>query len=94
MKTLQNSSLKSILQSNESILVKEYYNCLNLQLQNSEYEELPRFYALRNQKMQEALSELMKKHAGKTIVVITGADHYPYLLEHLRKQKVNVLQPA
>jgi hypothetical protein len=94
MKTLQNSSLKGILQSNETILVKEYYNCLNLQLQNSDYEELPRFYTLRNKKMQEALSELMKKHAGKTIVVITGADHYPYLLEHLRRQKVNVLQPV
>jgi hypothetical protein len=94
MKNLQNSSLKVILQSNEFILVKEYYNCLNLQLQNSDYEELPRFYASRNKKMQEALSELMKKHAGKTIVVITGADHYPYLQEDLRKQKVTVLQPV
>ncbi|MCU7551656.1 hypothetical protein OCK74_21225 [Chitinophagaceae bacterium LB-8] len=94
MKTLQSSSLKGILQSNESIFIKEYYNCLNLQLQNSDYEELPKFYDLRNQKMQERLSELVNRYAGQTIVVITGADHYPYLFEYLRKQKVSVLQPV
>lgn len=94
MKTLSGSSLKDILQSNESIYIKEYYNCLNLQLQNSDYEELPKFYDLRNQKMQERVSELVNRHAGKTIVVITGADHYPYFVEHLRKQKVSVLRPG
>lgn len=94
MKILSNNSLKDILQSNESIYIKEYYNCLNLQLQNSDYEELPKFYDLRNQKMQERVSELVNRHAGKTIIVITGADHYPYFVEHLRKQKVRVLRPV
>jgi hypothetical protein len=94
MKTLKRSSLKGILQSNESIFIKEYYDCLSLQLQNSDYEELTMFYSLRNQKMQERLIELVNKHKGQTIVVITGADHYPYLFEYLRKQKINVLQPV
>jgi hypothetical protein len=94
IKTLKSSSLKDILQSNESIFVKEYYNCLYQHLQNSDYEELPKFYDLRNQKMQERLIELVNRHPGKTIVVITGADHYSYLFEHLRKQKISVLQPV
>jgi hypothetical protein len=94
MKTLQSSSLKGILQSNESIFIKEYYNCLGQQLRNSNYEELPKFYELRNQKLQERLSTIVKRHAGKTIAVITGADHYPYFVEYLRMQKVNVVQPV
>ena len=89
---LEQSSLRQILQSNNTILIKEYYNCLEQHLQGSEYDELPRFYTARNQKMQERLLALVTEHQGKTIVVLTGDDHYPYLREYLLKQKVPVKQ--
>jgi hypothetical protein len=89
---LKTLSLKGILTSNDAILTKEYYNCLDLQLQNSDYEELTQFYTTRNNKMKENISFLLQQHPNKTIVIVTGADHYPYLLEHLHKLKAKVLQ--
>ncbi len=90
---LKNNSLKGILRSSDAILTKVYYDCLNLQLQGSDYAELPRFYAERNKKMQQRLAALLEQYPGKTLVVLTGDDHYPYLLEYLRRQQVTLLQP-
>jgi hypothetical protein len=90
MAILNNQSLNSILASNDALLVKEYYNCLELQLRNSDYEELAAFYTMRNAKMMTNLDVLLQKHNGKTIVVLTGDDHYPYLLEHFKKAKVTI----
>jgi hypothetical protein len=88
MAILNNQSLKGILASNDALLIKEYYNCLELQMRGSDYEELTTFYTTRNQKMMARMDALFQKHGGKTIVVLTGDDHYPYLLEHLKKSNV------
>lgn len=93
MTILSNQPLKGILQSNDAILIKEYYNCLGLVLRGSDYQELTDFYDKRNQKLQERIAAIIQKYAGKTIVILTGDDHYPYLHEYLKKQKVAVLQP-
>jgi hypothetical protein len=93
MNILKNNSLKNILRSSDAILTKVYYDCMNLQLQGSDYAELTNFYAERNKKMQERLSAIIKKYPGKTIVVLTGDDHYPYLMEYLRKQNVVLAKP-
>ena len=85
---LERRSLRGILQSNDAILVKEYYNCLDQHLKGSEYEELTRFYDARNAQIQRNVAALVQAHKGKTIVVLTGDDHYPYLREYLLKQKV------
>lgn len=87
---LERRSLKGILQSNNTILVKEYYNCLDQHLKGSEYEELTRFYHTRNARIQRNVAALAEAHKGKTIVVLTGDDHYPYLREYLQKQKVSL----
>lgn len=87
---LERESLKGILQSNNAILVKEYYNCLDQHLKGSEYEELTRFYDTRNAHIQRNVAALAEAHKGKTIVVLTGDDHYPYLREYLQKQKVSL----
>jgi hypothetical protein len=93
LRILETASLKTILQSNDYILIKEYYNCLNQQLRGSDYEELPRFYNERNRHIQQNVQELARRHAGKTIVVLTGDDHYPYLREYLLRQKLSLAQP-
>ncbi len=88
MDILNKQSLKGILASNDALLIKEYYNCLDLQLRGSDYEELTAFYTTRNNKMKDHLDVLLQKHKGKTLVVLTGDDHYPYLLDHFKKAKV------
>lgn len=90
---LETGSLKTILQSNDAILIKEYYNCLDQQLRGSDYEELTRFYDTRNRHIQQNVLQLARRHAGKTIVVLTGDDHYPYLREYLLRQKLSLAQP-
>lgn len=92
MKMLSTQSLKAILASNDAILTKEYYNCLEQRLRGSDYEALTQFYNQRNQKMIAHLNQILEKHKGKTIAVVTGADHYPYLLEHFKKSGVQVMK--
>ncbi len=92
LKVLSSQPLKEILTSNDDILTKEYYNCLQQHLRGSDYEYLTQFYTLRNQKMMQNLDALFEKHKGKTLVVLTGADHYPYLLDHLKKTGVQVMK--
>ena len=89
-KLLSSQSLKAILSSNDAILTKEYYNCLEQHLRGSNYADLTQFYNLRNQKMMAYLDAILRKHQGKNIVVLTGADHYPYLLDHLKKNRVQI----
>lgn len=93
LKILKNSSLPQLLRSNDVILTKEYYDCLTQKLQGSDYEEISSFYDQRNQKMQENLGALIKKYSNKKIVVLTGDDHYPYLMDYLKKQGVQVRLP-
>jgi len=90
---LKTQPLAGILKSSDAILTKLYYDCMNLQLRGSNYEELTDFYTTRNKMMQERLQGLTEQHQGKTIVILTGDDHYPYLLESLRKQKLIIAQP-
>lgn len=90
LKILNALSLKEILVSNDALLTKEYYNCLEQHLRGSDYEELTQFYTTRNQKMMQHLDALFEKHKGETIVVVTGADHYPFLKEHFKKKGVPV----
>lgn len=92
IKILSALSLKEILASNDAILTKEYYNCLEQHLRGSDFEYLTQFYTRRNQKMMQNLDVLAGKHKGKTIVVLTGADHYPYLLDHLKKTGMQVMK--
>lgn len=90
LKLLSSQSLKTILSSNDAILTKEYYNCLEQHLRGSDYADLTQFYTQRNQKMMSNLDAIMRRHEGKTIVVITGTDRYPYLLDHLKKNRVQI----
>lgn len=93
MNILKSNSLKNILRSSDAILTKVYYDCLNLQLQGSDFAELTDFYTERNKKLGERLGAILEKYPGKTVVVLTGDDHYPYLLEYLRKQNIVLLKP-
>ncbi len=90
---LQNSTLKGIYNSADAFLIKEYYNCLSLQLQNTKYSVVPEFYERRNNILKERIGTILKENSGKTITILTGDDHAPYIREFLQKQAVVLLQP-
>ena len=90
---LNNSSLKGLMQSNDAILIKEYYDCLTQHLRGSDYEELTTFYEARNQQMMQRLQAIIQAHQGKKIVVLTGDDHRPYLNAFFTKQGIVVKPP-
>ena len=93
MEILRTSSLQDILASRDAMFTRKYYECIEEQLKGSNYEGLTRFYDQRNQNMMKRISGIIKKHEGRTIVILTGDDHYPYLLEHLRKLNIVLLYP-
>lgn len=93
LEILSKSSLKQILSSNDAFFVMKYYNCMKQQLSGSIYEQLPNFYNQRNNEMKSRLESLIQKHQDKKIVVLTGDDHYPYLLEYLKTTDVQLLNP-
>jgi len=93
MAILNNSTLKGLLQSNNAILTKAYYDCLTQYLRGSEYEELTTFYTTRHQKMMQRLQAILASHPNKRIVVLTGDDHVPYLRAFFAKQGVILKQP-
>ena len=93
LRILKTSTLKGIYQSNDIILIKAYYDCLNLQLRNTDYEEVTQFYDKRNKKLEENTGNIISQYPGKTIAILTGDDHYPYIKEYLQKKNVIILQP-
>lgn len=90
---LETQSLKGILQSGDALLTRAFYDCLTQHLRGSDYGELTQFYDTRNRRMQQHLAGLLEQHRGKTIVILTGDDHYPYLRDFLLKQKVTLGSP-
>ena len=90
---LKASSLSSILQSKDTLLIKAYYNCLQTRLGDTRYAAILEFYRERNQKMMERIKAVVDKHQGKTIAILTGDDHYPFLLNYLRTLNIVLLHP-
>lgn len=92
MPALQSSSLKAIMQGTDGQLVRAYYECLTGRLRGSDYEALPNFYAERDKHIQQNVIAISRQYPGKTIVVLTGADHYPFLVDAVRREKDIVLR--
>jgi len=84
LEILKTSSLRQILESRDSELVKQYYTCLETSLEGSEYQQITDFYSRRNRKMVKNLKQLRRELKGKVLVIITGDDHYPYLFDALK----------
>lgn len=76
---LKNLSLIDLLKSNDTALTLQQYACYEETLQGSPYEGITAFYLKRNQKLLENIEILRKANTTKTIVVLTGADHYAWL---------------
>jgi len=93
LKILSKYTLTGILASKDDSLIRSYYDCMEQQLSGSRYQQLPRFYDKRNKKMETRLHSIIQKHQNKVIVILTGDDHYPYLLDYLKTTEVQLSKP-
>lgn len=81
---LQTLSLRQLLKSRDAALTNAYYICLEAQLRHTPYAAIPAFFELRNQKILARIKAIQKRYPGKKIVVLTGADHYAYLIGRIQ----------
>lgn len=85
---LQTLSLPGLLSSKDSLLTTQYYQCLEEMLQGSIHERVLKFYELRNEKMLNHINEIIRKHKNKRIVILTGDDHFIYLKNKFKNDKL------
>ncbi len=91
--SLLKSGTVAEIMKKDGAAVKAYYTCLKSQLKGSAYESLVKFYDERNERMKMNIGKLLADAPGTTVVILTGADHYPYLLDYLRTLNIELLQP-
>ncbi len=80
---LQSLSLSQLLKSNDSALTVGYYNCLGEKLIGSVHYRILDFYNLRNKQMAGNLEKIIRRYPGKRLMILTGDDHYPFLIKLL-----------
>ncbi|MGE5411586.1 MAG: hypothetical protein ACM3MI_11560 [Clostridiales bacterium] len=76
---LKDNSLKEILKSKDAQFARQFYDCLADQLNGTKHEDILKFYDKRNEKILINIKKVIKNNKNKTIVIITGDDHYIYL---------------
>jgi hypothetical protein len=76
---LKTLSLKDLLKSKDAEWTKQFYNCMQEQLNRSLHQKILNFYSLRNKKLLQNIQRITRRYKGKTIVILTGDDHYVYL---------------
>ncbi|RYZ39609.1 MAG: hypothetical protein EOP49_30110 [Sphingobacteriales bacterium] len=80
--TLRTGSLKSIINRDPHFVVA-YYDCLIEAYVGTDYQPLHRFYEKRNKRLTSNIRDLLKNNRAKRILILTGADHYPYIYKGL-----------
>lgn len=83
LQLLKTLSLPALLKSKDAFLANQYYECLSACLSCTPYAGIPEFFELRNQKLLANIIAIHKRYPGKKIVVLTGADHYAWLISRL-----------
>ena len=76
---IKNYSLKDILKSEDSVLTRSFYHCLETNLKGSVHERVLQFYDLRNAKLLENINHILSENKNKRIVILTGDDHFIFL---------------
>ncbi|GAB3016345.1 hypothetical protein GCM10027051_20840 [Niabella terrae] len=83
MQILQSASLSNILASEDAALTRQYYDCLKDHLQGTIHLRILDFYEQRNQKIYANIRRIQAGHPGKTVVLVTGDDHYIELKDRI-----------
>lgn len=84
LEIIKNYSLKDILESNDAVLTKHFYSCLDEKLKGSVHERVLQFYDLRNSKMSENIQRIIAENKNKRIVILSGDDHFVFLKDQFQ----------
>lgn len=76
-------SLKQLLESEDEIIVNDYYNCLNIQFKGTPYEPIFNFFKERDQHIIYNIRNILKQNKNARIVILTGDDHYQMLKDSI-----------
>jgi hypothetical protein len=83
---LASATAQSLNDGRYDALSDAYYVRMAEQLSGTPYRALPAFYASRDRHLAENIAEMIRKHPGSRIVIVTGADHRGPILRYLREQ--------
>lgn len=81
-------SLRDLLASDDARLTRAYYRCLATQLEGSVHQRILEFYDRRNEAILENIQEILDRHPGKVIAILTGDDHYALLKDRFRHDRI------
>ena len=85
---LRTLSLRDLLVSEDALLTNHFYSCLYEAPDSSIHEKVPAFNKTRNGKMRNNLEHLAHRNKHRTIVFVTGDDHYVYLKDQIIHNKI------
>jgi hypothetical protein len=83
VKIMRSSSLKQLLESNDTELVVEFYACLDNVTKGTPYSEVPEFFKKRDEEILNNLNKLIAENKQKRIAIVTGDDHYSILRDSI-----------
>ena len=86
LEILKNFSLKDLLKSPDAALTKQFYQCLESKLKGSIHERVLSFYDLRNAELLENIERIIAENKDKTIVILTGDDHFVSLKDKFQHE--------
>lgn len=78
------SSMESIMHGCFDSINAEYYRLFELYVNGTRYHELYNIYMLRHQKIGQNMVDIVKKHPGKRILFLTGAEHQVFARDVLK----------
>jgi hypothetical protein len=93
MRLLKGLSLQGLIRSAYGPLTERYYSCLEQKLGTTRYRYITDFYSLRNHAIIQNCLGIIRSNPGKSIVILTGADHYPYVRKALARKGIRLSDP-
>lgn len=90
MDLLKGATMQGLMKSKYDFFTKQFYSCHAEKLKGSRYEYVPYFYEKRNYKLSQNCITLIRSNADKTIIILTGADHWGYIRDFLKKAGIPV----
>jgi hypothetical protein len=82
---LKSGSVQQIVNGDDEQLTIKYYQCLERVYLNTPHQRLTDFYKQRNYIMAENIAREISKNGKGKYLVVTGADHVPYIKMYLFK---------
>jgi hypothetical protein len=79
------ASLQELNNGRYDSINTQYYDILEKKFAGTPYQILTDFYRARNEHISQNIAETVRKHPGKKLLFLTGADHRSYVVNYLKQ---------